>query len=74
MPCSDEDSKDMPYLKAIFNFIESNPDQFDGVTALLPVLSDSADAEQGQATCRQTRAKEWCRLVDEYLGTEGLSL
>ena len=29
MPCSDEDSKDMPYLKAIFNFIESNPDQFD---------------------------------------------
>jgi hypothetical protein len=29
MPCSDEDSKDIPYLKAIFEFIESNPDQFD---------------------------------------------
>ena len=29
MPCSDEDSKDMPYLRAIFDFIESNPDQFD---------------------------------------------
>ena len=29
MPCSDDDSKDIPYLKAIFEFIESNPDQFD---------------------------------------------
>ena len=29
MPCSDEDSKDMAYLRAIFKFIEDNPDQFD---------------------------------------------
>ena len=29
MPCSDEDSKDMPYLRAIFAFLESNPSQFD---------------------------------------------
>lgn len=30
MPCSDEESKDMPYLKAVFDFIDANPDQFDG--------------------------------------------
>ena len=29
MPCSDSDSKDMPYLKTIFEFIEANPLQFD---------------------------------------------
>ena len=29
MPCSDSDSKDMPYLRAVFQFIEDNPDQFD---------------------------------------------
>ena len=29
MPCSDDDSKDIPYLKTIFDFIESNPDKFD---------------------------------------------
>ena len=29
MPCSDDDSKDIPYLKAVFEFIESNPSQFD---------------------------------------------
>ena len=29
MPCSNEDSKDIPYLKAVFNFIEARPDQFD---------------------------------------------
>lgn len=29
MPGSDEDGKDIPYLKAVFNFIESNPSQFD---------------------------------------------
>ena len=32
------------------------------------------DAKQGQTTRRQTRAKEWCRLVDEYPGTKGLPL
>ena len=29
MPCSDEDSKDIAYIRTIFTFIESNPDQFD---------------------------------------------
>ena len=29
MPCSEEDSKDIPYLQAVFDFIESNPEQFD---------------------------------------------
>merc|ERR1740122_754478 len=29
MPCSDEDSKDIAYIRKIFNFIESNPDKFD---------------------------------------------
>ena len=29
MPCSDEDSKDIPYLKTVFDFIESNTDKFD---------------------------------------------
>ena len=29
MPCSDSDSKDIPYVKTVFNFIESNPDKFD---------------------------------------------
>merc|ERR1711971_616054 len=29
MPCSEEDSKDIPYVQAVFDFIESNPDQFD---------------------------------------------
>jgi len=28
-PCSDKDSKDIPYLKAVFKFIESNPQKFD---------------------------------------------
>jgi len=30
MPCSEEDSKDIPYLQAVFDFIDANPDQFDG--------------------------------------------
>ena len=29
MPCSSEDNEDIPYLKKIFEFIESNPNQFD---------------------------------------------
>merc|ERR1739844_303695 len=29
MPCSDEDSKDIAYIRKIFAFIESNPSQFD---------------------------------------------
>jgi len=29
MPCSEEDSKDIPYVRAVFNFIENNPDAFD---------------------------------------------
>ena len=29
MPCSDEDSKDIAYIRKIFNFVESNPDKFD---------------------------------------------
>ena len=29
MPCSDEDSPDIPYLKTVFEFIESNHDTFD---------------------------------------------
>ena len=29
MPCSEEDSKDIPYVQAVFDFIESNPGQFD---------------------------------------------
>merc|ERR1712172_424728 len=29
MPCSEEDSKDIPYVQAVFDFIESNPEQFD---------------------------------------------
>jgi len=29
MPCSDEDSKDIAYIRKVFNFIESNPDKFD---------------------------------------------
>merc|ERR1711935_337595 len=28
MPCSEEDSKDIPYVQAVFDFIESNPEQF----------------------------------------------
>lgn len=28
MPCSDEDSKDIPYLKTVFDFIEANPNKF----------------------------------------------
>ena len=29
MPCQDSDSKDLPYLKKIFEFIESSSDKFD---------------------------------------------
>ena len=29
MPCSEEDSKDIPYLQSVFDFIDNNPDQFD---------------------------------------------
>ena len=30
MPCSeDNNAKDIPYLKAVFGFLESQPDQFD---------------------------------------------
>ena len=29
LPCSDEDSKDIAYIRKIFDFIESNPDKFD---------------------------------------------
>ena len=29
MPCSAEESKDMPYLMAVFDFIEANTDKFD---------------------------------------------
>ena len=29
MPCSDEDSTDIAYIRKIINFIESNPDKFD---------------------------------------------
>jgi len=29
MPCSEEDSKDIPYLQAVFDFIDANPEQFD---------------------------------------------
>merc|ERR1711997_88116 len=29
MPCSDEDSKDIVYMKSVFSFIEANPEKFD---------------------------------------------
>ena len=29
MPCSDSDSKDIPYVRTVLDFIESRPDQFD---------------------------------------------
>ena len=29
MPCSDSDSKDIAYIRKIFDFIESHPDQYD---------------------------------------------
>jgi len=29
MPCSDDDSSDIKYMRAIFEFVEANPDQFD---------------------------------------------
>ena len=29
MPCSDADSRDIPYLRVIFDFIAANPDKFD---------------------------------------------
>ena len=29
MPCADADSRDIPYLKVVFAFIESNPERFD---------------------------------------------
>ena len=29
MPCSEEDSKDITYLKKVFSFIESNPEKFE---------------------------------------------
>ena len=29
MPCSDEDSKDIAYIRTIFKYLESRPDDFD---------------------------------------------
>ena len=29
LPCSEEDSEDIPYLRALFDFIESRPERFD---------------------------------------------
>ena len=29
MPCSDEDSKDIAYIRKIFTFLESQPDYYD---------------------------------------------
>ena len=29
MPCSDEDSKDIAYIRTIFNYLESRPESFD---------------------------------------------
>ena len=29
MPCSDEDSKDIAYIRTIFNYLESRPENFD---------------------------------------------
>ena len=29
MPCSDEDSVDIKYMRAIFKFVEAHPGQFD---------------------------------------------
>ena len=29
LPCSDEDSKDIAYIRTIFNYLESRPDNFD---------------------------------------------
>ena len=51
MPCSDEDSKDITYLKTIFSFMQSNPDRFDSSRVYVIGFSQNAQFAAYTAYC-----------------------
>ena len=67
MPCSEADSpKDIPYLKTIFKYIESNPDQFDWSKVYAHGGSQNSVWSSVIGNCFQTRGV--------WLGASGLSV
>ena len=55
MPCSDEDSKDIAYIRKIFNFIESNPDKFDATRVYAEGFSQNSMFSAHIGHCFQDR-------------------
>ena len=68
MPCSDEDSKDIPYLKEVFAFIESKPEQFDNEKIYAEGFSQNSMFSAYTAFCF------YDKVVGIWQGGSGLTL
>jgi len=68
MPCSDEDSKDIPYLKTVFAFIESNSDTLDNEKIYAEGFSQNSMFSAYTAFCFHEK------VVGVWQGGSGLAL
>ena len=68
MPCSDEDSKDVVYLKQIFKFIESNPNQFDAKRVYAHGFSQNSVFTSVIGVCFHEKVR------GIFLGASGMSI
>ena len=68
MPCSDEDSKDIPYLKTVFGFIESHSDTLDSDKIYAEGFSQNSMFSAYTAFCFHEK------VVGVWQGGSGLTL
>lgn len=68
MPCSEQDSKDISYLKVVFHFIESNPDKFDADKIYAEGFSQNAMFSAYTAFCFHDK------VLGVWQGGSGLAL
>ena len=68
MPCSEQDSKDISYLKVVFKFIESNPNKFDSDKIYAEGFSQNAMFSAYTAFCFHDK------VLGVWQGGSGLTL
>ena len=68
MPCSDEDSKDISYLKVVFEFIESKPDKFNADKIYVEGFSQNSMFSAYTAFCFHDK------VVGVWQGGSGMTL
>ena len=68
MPCSDEDSKDIVYMKSVFNFIEANPEKFDATKIYAEGFSQNSMFSAYTAFCF------YDKVVGVWQGGSGMTL